>query len=66
MSAHQHYRDEEIVKRLIELGKTPECICDIITSEVPNLRFDVDLEYDMGCPVHFPLTSEIIGRSHTL
>lgn len=62
MSNFQHPKDETIARKLIELGKTPDCTCEVEISEIPKIRFDVELDYNMSCPVHFPNTSTIIGR----
>ena len=60
MSNHQHPKDETIARKLIELGKTPDCTCDVEYEDL-RPRWDVKLDYDLSCPVHFPNTSTIIG-----
>src|SRR5699024_9116404 len=62
MTRYQRPQDETIARQLIELGKTPDCICCIEHSEIPGVRVDISLDYNIACPVHFPTTSAVLGR----
>lgn len=59
---HQDPQDEIIARKLIELGKTPDCICHVESREIPGARTDVSLDYKIECLVHFPATSAVLGR----
>ena len=59
MNRYQHPQDEIIARKLIELGKTPDCICYVEHEEIPGVRTDISLDYNIACTVHFPLTSTL-------
>lgn len=62
MTRYQRPQDETIARQLIELGKTPDCICYVEHEEIPGVRTDISLDYNIACTVHFPTTSAILGR----
>lgn len=56
MTAHKD--DAEIARQLRKLGK-PDCTCEMHVrwlGDTPR----VDVEYVLGCPIHFPETSELL------
>ena len=63
MNRYQHPQDEIIARKLIELGKTRDCICEVEIEEIPGMRVDVSLDCDIRCSVHFPLTSALTTRN---
>ena len=59
MNRYQHPQDEKIARQLANLGKARDCICEVKIEEIPGMRVDVSLDCDIGCSVHFPLTSTL-------
>lgn len=57
----QQPKDEIIARKLMELGKVPDCICAIRFENIAD-RTNVTLQYDIDCTVHYPHTSKFLGR----
>lgn len=57
----QQSKDEFIARRLMELGKVPDCTCEI-EFEARADRLNVSLDYEIDCPVHYPHTSKFLGK----
>lgn len=61
MTDFSHPKDEELANRLTELGKTPDCVCEVQVDVFPLGKWEIRLHYTITCPVHFPKTSTTIG-----